>query len=319
MSSNKNIFTTFPVMLFFLVVQNAFNNAAAAEKITQKCEVISNAFDRRLCVEQKISKQPFVLIPYKPNYFVGSYVKDMALTNPVFDNFESKFQISFKTPLSNYEEGYRCLWFKNTHCYTFFGYTQVSVWQMLNLDHSAPFRDTNFEPELMISQLLDKKLFADWKIRLINYGLFDHQSNGKSPPGSRSWNRSYIDIVLENNRNYITFKYWKRWSEGQKTNPNDFEGDDNPFIEDYVGNVELKYFYAGRSSNCSIVIRDSKKNKNKINYELNWSYPINKTSEFKDRGLRFYIQYFNGFGETLIDYNVKRERLGIGLMLTDWL
>ncbi len=319
MSSNKNLFITFNLVLVGLFVQTAFINTVFAEELTQECNAISNAFDRRLCVEQKISKQPFVLIPYKPNYFIGSYVKDMDLTNPIFDNFESKFQISFKTPLSNYEEGYRCLWLDNTNCYTFFGYTQVSVWQMLNLDHSAPFRDTNFEPEFMIAQLFNKKLFANWKLRLINYGLIDHQSNGKSPPNSRSWNRSYIDIVLGDDNNYITFKYWKRWKERQKENPDDFKGDDNPFIEDYVGNVELKYFYAGKFSNCSVVLRDSKKNSNKVNYELNWSYPLNQTSKFKDRGLRFYVQYFNGYGETLIDYNIKRERLGIGLMLTDWL
>jgi len=305
--------------LFFLLILGIGIKPINADESIQDCSNIPNALDRRLCDEQKISKQSFVLIPYKPNYFIGSHLKDIDKANPEFDNFESKFQISFKSPLSNYDEGYRCLWIENTRCYTFFGYTQLSVWQMVNFGRSAPFRDTNFEPELMVAQLIDKKLFADWRLRLINYGLINHQSNGKSPPFSRSWNRSYIDVVLGDDKNYITFKYWKRWSENQKTPADIFVGDDNPMIEDYVGNAELKYFHAGDINNYSIVMRDSKNNSNGINYEINWSYPLNRRSNFSDSDLRFYVQYFNGYGETLIDYDIKRERIGVGLMLTDWL
>lgn len=321
MSHFQKTFIKIILPLCGILIQVMFNNLATAEVIKLECDNMQNAFNKRLCVEQHISDQPFVLIPYKPNYFIGSYVDGLSKTNPDFDNFETKFQISFKIPLSNYKKGFRCLWIDDTRCYSFFGYTQISVWQMLNFDQSAPFRDTNFEPELIVAQIFNTDLLAGWSLRMINYGIIDHQSNGKTPPFSRSWNRSYFDIVTGNGNNYITFKYWKRWSETQKLSPTDFKGDDNPFIEDFVGNVELKYFYASEGSNYSVVMRDSKNNSSKVNYELNWSYPIDRMSIFgiEDSDLRFYVQYFNGFGETLIDYNVKRERLGIGIMLTDWL
>lgn len=302
-----------------LFLQSIFVNTVYAEESTTECVKISDAFERRLCIENKISDQPFILIPYKPNYFVGSYVDDIELDDPELDNFEAKFQISFKIPLSNYKNGYRCLWVENTHCYTFLGYTQLSVWQMLNLENSAPFRDTNFEPELMITQLMNWSLFGNWKLRMINYGLINHQSNGKSSQFSRSWNRSTLGGVVGDGSSYVGFKYWKRWNEKEKSSVDDLNGDDNPFIEDYVGNFEIEYFHAGDFNNFSVRIRDSKNNSGHMNYELGWSYPLNRRSKFKDSDYRFYVQYFNGFGETLIDYDVKRERISVGFMLTDWL
>jgi phospholipase A1 len=294
--------------------------AMAASKTDTDCDNEAGELDKRICTETQISKQPFVLVPYKPNYFIGSYVDGLSDEVPDYQNFETKFQISFKIPLSDYEKPTRCLWIDNTRCTTFFGYTQISVWQMLNFDHSAPFRDTNFEPELMVAQLFNKDSDGSWDLRLINYGLVDHQSNGKVPPSSRSWNRSYIDFVFEKSRHYVTLKLWHRWKEAPKAQPTDFKGDDNVDIEKYVGNGELKYFYAGQNANFAIELRDSEKNANKANVQLNWSYPVKKLfSIFEDSNLRLYAQYYNGYGETLIDYNIKRERIGLGVMLTDWL
>ena len=312
-------FTLFNCAVFFVIA--TFSVPALSDSNTSDdCSAKMGAFDNRHCVEKSISKQSFVLIPYKPNYLIGSFVDGLDGGIEGYQNFETKFQISFKIPLSKYEKPARCFWIDNTQCITFIGYSQISVWQMLNSDRSAPFRDTNFEPELMVAQLLNKDIIAGWKLRQLTYGLVNHQSNGKIPPSSRSWNRSYLDFMFGKNNNYITFKVWSRWAEKPKSSPTDFKGDDNENIEDYVGNGELKYLHVDNSINYSLEIRDSEYSSNKFNLQLNWSIPLKDlSSTLDDNNLRLYVQYFNGYGETLIDYNVKRERIGVGVMLSDWL
>lgn len=92
---------------------------------------------------------------------------------------EAKYQISFKVPLlTGLLEDRTTLWF---------GYTQQSFWQVYNRDDSAPFRETNYEPEIFL------RYQAGWDIgpgtlNGVTIG-FNHQSNGQSEPRSRSWNR----------------------------------------------------------------------------------------------------------------------------------
>lgn len=62
----------------------------------------------------------------------------------------------------------------------------------------------------------------------------------------------------------------------------------------------------------SVMLRDVLDREHRLNSELQWSFPI-------VRRLRGLVQWYNGYGENLIDYNHNNHRLGVGVLLTDWL
>ena len=265
-------------------------------------------FEKRTYNERKIRNAPFVLIPYKPNYLLASWDDTLDEQDEANEPYETKFQLSFKIPLTAPDREWTL----------YFGYTQLSVWQMANTAHSSPFRDNNYEPEVMLYYVPEQALIGGIKLRLINFGIFNHQSNGQSGEKSRSWNRSYIETVFEIDRHYIGLKAWHRWKERQKNGPNDPEGDDNPDIDEFIGHGEIKYLYAGEEHNFGITVRDNfHYNEHSYgSFQIDYTFPVDL---FNKQGLRVYVQYFNGYGETLIDYNKKRERIGMGVILADWL
>lgn len=145
---------------------------------------------------------------------------------------------------------------------------------------SSPFRESTYEPEAFVSFLTDYRVLG-LRLRAASAGIV-HQSNGRSQPLSRSWNRLYGEPQLVRGAFGLSVKPWGRIERGGT--------DDNPDIEDYLGRYELRY-----------------------NTELSWSFPI----AGRLRGL---VQWYNGYGENLIDYNHNNNhRFGVGVLMSDWL
>ena len=46
--------------------------------------------------------------------------------------------------------------------------------------------------------------------------------------------------------------------------------------------------------------------------QLDWTYPVKNDQLL---GLRWYVQLFSGYGETLLDYNHRQTSIGVGLSL----
>jgi phospholipase A1 len=51
--------------------------------------------------------------------------------------------------------------------------------------------------------------------------------------------------------------------------------------------------------------------KNRGALQLEWSIPLFER-------VSGYLQYYVGYGENLLDYNYRVNRIGFGVILTDW-
>ena len=139
-----------------------------------------------------------------------------------------------------------------------------------------------------------------------------HQSNGRGGTLSRSWNRLYADFEFEKDNLVVGLKPWWRIPEDDKDDPLDASGDDNPDIDDYLGYFEFTTVYRYQDHEFGLLLRNNLRDDNRGAVQLDWTFPL-------WRGIRGYAQYFNGYGETLIDYDARIERFGIGILLTDLL
>lgn len=188
-----------------------------------------------------------------------------------------------------------------------FAYTQRSLWQLWNGRESAPFRSTDHEPEMIYVVPMSRYVPAlpgGWRWRMTQVGLL-HQSNGQSDALSRSWNRSYVSTAFDNGPYALTLRMYRRLKE-------DARNDDNPDIQRYLGNAELVASWLGGPSTVSLAWRTRLPEGRRGAWQLDWTHPVHRD---KPAGLRWYVQLFSGYGETLLDYNHRQDSLGVGLSL----
>ena len=192
-----------------------------------------------------------------------------------------------------------------------FAYTQQSYWQLFTPSLSRPFRSTDHEPEFLYVLPLQTAQPDHWRLRYGGLAIV-HQSNGQSLPLSRSWNRVYLMAGAERDRLRLAGRIWKRL-------PEDAASDDNPDIEDYVGRGELSaIWHPSRANLFAGTARHSLRAPGRGSLRLEWFRTLADTGEGLPSGLQLHTQFFSGYGDTLLDYNRKRNVFSIGLSLVDW-
>lgn len=228
------------------------------------------------------------LLPYTHNSKSGVTVDDFGEAREL-DNEEIKFQISLRSLLLN------DLPF-NGQLYA--AYTNQSHWQAYNGKQSRPFRETNHQPELFVDFPINKKLRG---ITLNTFRLaVNHQSNGRSGVISRSWNRLYGELLLSTKYSQINFRSWWQLTDDE----------DNVDIEDFLGRFQIDGLRKFGKHQFHWKARHNLASDSRGALELGWSRRIGGRED-----LRLYLQYFNGYGESLIDYNRKTERIGLGFKI----
>ena len=274
----------------------------AANKLAQSSVPTPRLIERRILLEREATENRFALVQHKPSYILLTHNSNLNYEpfEPLSDDFEldpveAKFQFSIKAELLD--------GLIKDRGRIFFGYTNQSYWQLFNQDNSGPFRETNHEPELFFDMDSDYHL-SGWHVPLLRFGLV-HQSNGRSEPLSRSWNRVYAQFFFEKQKWAISFKPWIRIG-------GDSAEADNPEIDDYMGTYELGIFRQGEHSEASLRLRNNLQSENRGSVEFNWS----RSMPYSDK-IRFLFQYFYGYGESLLDYNAVTNRVGLGLQLSN--
>lgn len=186
-------------------------------------------------------------------------------------------------------------------------YTQLSIWD-LQAD-SVPFSDTNYRPSLFWYReaVLGP---ADGERLDIEFG-YEHESNGRGGPDSRSINALYV-------RPTYHLPLDERWEFRTTPKVYAYIGDlsDNPDIKDYRGWFDWRLQLVdeqgfGFSTNLR---KGGESSFGSIQVDV--TYPINRLFG-ENLDLFLHLQYFNGWGETMLFYDVKQPaqlRVGISLV-----
>lgn len=249
----------------------------------------------------------FLITPYKPVYITAGRYSDNPNTRPVsenpryslpfkvdYNNYESKFQLSFKSKvIHGLIKGKGDIWI---------AYTQKAHWQLYNVKLSRPFRELNYEPEVILNFATNIPI-AGFITKMVGVS-FNHQSNGRTLPLSRSWNRIVFHVGWERKNWQVIFRPWLRLKD---------EEDENPAILDYTGRGELLVVRNLGKHQLSMVGTHSFRlgTNNRGSIQLNWVLPVWKN-------LKAQLQLSDGYGETLQDYNHRQATIGVSVSLMEW-
>jgi outer membrane phospholipase A len=215
--------------------------------------------------------------------------------------YTARFQLSFKYRLFDQSVGFGQdrPWLSGLY----FGYTQNSLWDLSS--QSRAFRDTSYRPSLFWKwERTDDKTWID----AARFGI-EHESNGKDGDRSRSINMLFIRPEWHwGLRNGDSFQFTPHVHKY-------FDKGDNPDIAAYRGYVDWRARYdasgewiatgvtrIGTSGKGSLLIDFSKRTRD---------------LRFGPVGGYLHVQYFNGYGEDILDYNVRRKpqlRVGVAIV-----
>jgi phospholipase A1/A2 len=203
----------------------------------------------------------------------------------------ARFQLSFKYRLFDASAGFgqERPWLSGLY----FGYTQNSLWDISG--ESKAFRDTSYRPSI----------FWKWE-RAAQPALFDgarvgleHESNGGAAEASRSINIAFVRPE------------WRwRFAEGQsfEFTPKAYsylDKEENTDIAHYRGYVDWRArFDSGGNWIATTVFRYGTADKGSILIDVSRRI---RDLRFGPVGGYLHMQFFAGYGESILDYNVKNK------------
>ncbi|PTY38282.1 hypothetical protein BGP77_13025 [Saccharospirillum sp. MSK14-1] len=283
--------------------------AREAREQGQPAQTSDTPLQQRREMERLVLNNPFSLLPHRPNYLMPfNYSKFRDSSNLVpgegdYQPVEIQFQLSLKVIVVDGLIG--------DHGDLAFAYTGKSFWQAYNFELSSPFRETNHEPELILTFANDFEFLGFTNVS--NSVGLNHESNGRSGDESRSWNRVILQTQWERDRLHFDFRPWYRIPAPEPRFEDDPLADDNPEILEYLGHFDTTLTWVGEYNTIWLTGRNNLElDVNRGAIEAGWTFPISDH-------IRGRVHYFDGYGESLIDHKKRSQTLGIGFQFSGWI
>ena len=258
----------------------AVSMAAGAQIVTDSLERVDTDSVRRA-----FDRGPYFGL-YKDNYFIfGTSVNH----TPTKTNTDIKFQISIQQRLTRSTLPF------GTYLYLF--YSQKCWWNVL--ENSMPMVDLNFNPGIGLAKPLFVKNRYVGKVTL----MAEHESNGRDGLASRSWNKiSLAASIMIDPQVTVHGKVWIPIVDGQN----------NRDILDYSGIYQVGTEFTSRNRRFTASVVLVKRRGWKLNYNtiIELGYRI-----FCRDNQFLFLQFYNGYGECMLDYNQFRSRVRVGIVI----
>lgn len=236
-------------------------------------------------IRRAFDNQPYFGI-YKDNYFIFGPAIGPKITRK---NTNIKFQISIAQRLT------KSTLPLGTYLYLF--YTQKVMWNVL--EKSMPMTDLNFNPGIGLAKPLFVKNRFIGKVIL----CLEHESNGRDEDASRSWNKISLGAnIMVDPMLMVHGKFWIPIVDGMN----------NKDILDYSGiyQVGLQMFSPNRRFNLGITLVKRR------GWNLDYNSIIELSYRLWKRDNQFlFMQYYNGYGEDLLEYNKFHSQLRVGIVI----
>ncbi|MCC8132178.1 MAG: phospholipase A [Tannerellaceae bacterium] len=255
---------------------------------TLSAQLLENKKDRYNAdsVRAELDNMPYFTL-FKDNYFIGGTTLGHK---PTGTNSDVKFQLSISQRLTKSRLPF--------DSYLFIQFTQKAFWNVFQ--ESMPMRDLNYNPGIGLGRLI---ISRDNKYIGKGYLMIEHESNGRDSIWSRSWNRiTFATAVVMNKNIEAQFKAWLPI----------IDGENNKDILKYNGVVQLagNYRTDKRLFNIGLILTKRAKWDFGFNTQIELSYRFNRReNQF------LFLQYYNGYGESLLEYNQFQNKIRIGFVI----
>lgn len=271
------------IILFITVVAALF--AGAPRSSAQIIEMPDETMNVD-SLKRAFADQHYYFGLYKDNYFIFGppigYKPDKTNTN-------IKFQISIAQKLTKSTLPW------STYLYLY--YTQKVFWNVL--ENSMPMTDLNFNPGIGLAKPIFIKDRFIGKVTL----TLEHESNGRDSIWSRSWNKVTLggSVMIDPNLT-IYGKFWIPI----------IDGENNRDILRYCGIYQVGWSYRSpnRKFSCSLSLVKRLGNVFNFNTTFEVAYRWSRKSN-----QYLFAQYYNGYGEGLLDYKKFHSQLRIGIVI----